>query len=342
MISIDEAKRFDAIDELAGFRSSFVHPAGPDGRDGVYLRTDELGLVPRADVHPGGDAADLMARLVGAEPTSLRATSAPADLADPAAAFVASTDAPALLVDAATLPPQTVEALAAIVGAEVIDTPDGASVTDVLIARITALGATPATIAIGGTSIETGEVVDLEQVVATARNRSCTVGLDLTQRVGNAAVDLDSLQPDVAVWSASRFLCGGDDASTWWYDRAASSGATPSHAVSDRETAALGLIEAAGPDRLHRKARAQTAMLRDHLAEIPGLIWCSPTTPERTGATIVIDCGDRAQQLHDQLAFAGVFVGCRGRRRLTLTPSPLYTSFEDLLKVCEGLAVLLR
>jgi kynureninase len=166
---------------------------------------------------------------------------------------------------------------------------------------------------------KTGEIQDVEAIVARAHEAGAHVVLDAYQSVGTVPLDVTALGIDFAVGGSVKWLCGGPGAG-WLYvrpDLAASlepaltgwqaharpfafepeqdyaEGAarfltgTPNVPALYAATAGYDLVEEVGVERIRARSVEQTTLLIELLDEA-GFTVGSPRDPKRRGGTVVV------------------------------------------------------
>jgi kynureninase len=166
---------------------------------------------------------------------------------------------------------------------------------------------------------KTGEIQDVEAIVAKAHDEGALVVLDAYQSVGTVPLDVTALGVDFAVGGSVKWLCGGPGAG-WLYvrpDLAATleptvtgwqaharpfefepeqdyaDGAarfltgTPNVPALYAATAGYDVVEEVGVERIRERSMEQTALLVELLGE-EGFQVGSPHDPERRGGTVVV------------------------------------------------------
>jgi kynureninase len=169
----------------------------------------------------------------------------------------------------------------------------------------------------------TGEIQNVEAIVARAHEHGALVVLDAYQSVGTVPLDVTALGVDFAVGGSVKWLCGGPGAA-WLYvrpDLAArlepaltgwqaharpfafepeqeyADGAarfltgTPNVPALHAATAGYDVIEEVGVERIRARSMEQTALLVG-LLEDAGYLVGSPRDPARRGGTVVVRTPD--------------------------------------------------
>ncbi len=166
---------------------------------------------------------------------------------------------------------------------------------------------------------KTGEIQDVEAIVARAHQAGALVVLDAYQSVGSVPLDVTRLGVDFAVGGSVKWLCGGPGAG-WLYVRPAlierleptftgwqaharpfafepeqeyASGAarfltgTPNVPALYAASAGYDIIEEVGVERIRERSVGQTTLLVE-LLEGAGFEVASPGDPDRRGGTVVV------------------------------------------------------
>jgi len=165
---------------------------------------------------------------------------------------------------------------------------------------------------------KTGEIQDVEAIVARAHDAGAHVLLDAYQSAGTVPLDVTALGVDFAVGGSVKWLCGGPGAG-WLYVRPDlpdrlepwlagwqaharpfafepemdfADGAarfltgTPNVPALYAATAGYDLIEEVGVERIRERSRAETALLVE-LLDGAGFELTSPRDPDRRGGSVV-------------------------------------------------------
>jgi kynureninase len=206
---------------------------------------------------------------------------------------------------------------------------------------------------------KTGEIQDVEAIVAGAHEVGALVVLDAYQSAGTVPLDVTALGVDFAVGGSVKWLCGGPGAA-WLYvrpDLAATlepaltgwqaharpfafeaeqdyaDGAarfltgTPNVPALYAATAGYDVIEEVGVERIRERSREQTALLVELLDEAgfpPG----GPVDPGRRGGTVVVGVPG-SKRVNRELAERGVI--CDWRPDVGLRLGPHFFNTDDEL-----------
>jgi len=207
---------------------------------------------------------------------------------------------------------------------------------------------------------KTGEIQDVEAIVARAHEEGALVVLDAYQSVGTVPLDVTALGVDFAVGGSVKWLCGGPGAA-WLYvrpDLAATlepaltgwqaharpfafeaeqdyaEGAarfltgTPNVPGLYAATAGYDVVEEVGVERIRNRSQEQTALLVELLDEA-GFPAGGPHDPERRGGTVVVQVPG-SKRVNRELAERGVI--CDWRPDVGLRLGPHFFNTDDELR----------
>ena len=207
---------------------------------------------------------------------------------------------------------------------------------------------------------KTGEIQDVEAIVAAAHEHGAYVVLDAYQSVGTVPLDVTALEVDFAVGGSVKWLCGGPGAG-WLYvrpDLAATleptltgwqaharpfafepeqdyaEGAwrfltgTPNVPALYAATAGYDVIEEAGVGPIRERSLELTTLLIELLDEA-GFPVGSPRDPARRGGTVCVEPPD-SKRVNRRLAERGVI--CDWRPDVGLRLGPHFYNTEDELR----------
>ena len=207
---------------------------------------------------------------------------------------------------------------------------------------------------------KTGEIQDVEAIVAKAHEEGALVVLDAYQSVGTVPLDVTALGVDFAVGGSVKWLCGGPGAA-WLYvrpDLAATlepaltgwqaharpfafeaeqdyaEGAarfltgTPNVPALYAATAGYDVVEEVGVERIRKRSQEQTALLAELLDEA-GFPAGGPHQPERRGGTVVVRVPG-SKRVNRELAERGVI--CDWRPDVGLRLGPHFFNTDDELR----------
>jgi kynureninase len=221
-----------------------------------------------------------------------------------------------------------------------------------------------------------GQLLDMERIGAAARRTDTLLLWDCAHSVGIVPHDFATLQPDGAFWCSYKWLGAGPGAVgglylnrrhfgrspglAGWFGAAKETlfanettirtapgaaalqiGTTPVLALAPL-IGALGVLEAAGIDRLRAGSLARTAFLRRCLDAYAGdaLRIETPAPDHERGGHLTLGHPE-ASRLSRRLRAHGVVPDHRPPDLLRLAPSPLFTSFRDCLVAAQTLGTLL-
>ncbi|MHB1506414.1 MAG: kynureninase [Sulfobacillus sp.] len=232
---------------------------------------------------------------------------------------------------------------------------------------LAALGPDVALVLLPSVVFRTGQLLDMGPITKAARAQGIPIGWDLSHSAGVVPHRLDELDPDFCVFCTYKYLSGGPGApaalylsprhrhqrpALWgWFggDKASQFDMSPAftpalgagafqigspHVLSMAPLkGSLGLLAAAGIDRVRAKSLALTGFiieLTDALLASHGVSIGTPRQPQRRGGHVALHHVDAAQ-LVPALRAAGVVGDFRPPDIIRLCPSPLCTSFSDVL-----------
>lgn len=364
------AKAQDDADDLGRYRDRFEIPHRRDGVAHHYLCGHSLGLMPRTaraavqremerwsalgvDAHFDGDDgwfsfherfAGPLARLLGAETREVVAmNSLTVNLHLMLASFFRPTAGRRkILIERGAFPSDryAVQSQLAFHGLNRLDDlvelapGTGESMLEALEAALQTNGDEIAVVLLPGVQYLTGEALDLAACSAVAKRFGCRVGFDLAHAIGNLDLDLETSNPDFAVWCSYKYLNAGPGAiggcyvnrrhlddrdllrlAGWWgHDKRTRFESVPNFSpIASAEAwqlsnppvlamapleASLDLFEQAGIDSLRRKSIALTGYLemlvREFCADTVDLL--TPADPARRGAQLSLRLGRDANQ----------------------------------------------
>jgi kynureninase len=249
-------------------------------------------------------------------------------------------------------------------GAEIVVAPDDAGVVEAIDERTLLVPVTHVL-------FRTGEIQDVEAIVARAHEVGALVVLDAYQSVGTVPLDVTALGVDFAVGGSVKWLCGGpgagwlyvrpdlaatlEPALTGWYGHARpfafepeqdyAEGAarflagTPNVPALYAATAGYDVIEEIGVERIRARSVEQTTLLIG-LLEAAGFDPGSPREPELRGGTVVVKTPE-FEAVNEELAARGVLVDCRPETGLRLGPH-FFNTDDELRFTVEQIAEISR
>ncbi len=207
---------------------------------------------------------------------------------------------------------------------------------------------------------KTGEIQEIEAIVARAHEVGALVVLDAYQSVGTVPLDVTALGVDFAVGGSVKWLCGGPGAA-WLYvrpelaatlepaltgwqaharpfafepeqDYAEGSArfltGTPNVPALYAATAGYDVIEEVGVERIRERSREQTALLVD-LLDDAGYPAGGPRDPDRRGGTVVVEVPG-SKRVNRELERRGVI--CDWRPEVGLRLGPHFFNTDDELR----------
>ena len=207
---------------------------------------------------------------------------------------------------------------------------------------------------------KTGEIQEIEAIVARAHEVGALVVLDAYQSVGTVPLDVTALGVDFAVGGSVKWLCGGPGAA-WLYvrpelaaslepaltgwqaharpfafepeqDYAAGSArfltGTPNVPALYAATAGYDVIEEVGIERIRERSREQTALLVD-LLDDAGYPAGGPRDADRRGGTVVVEVPG-SKRVNRELERRGVI--CDWRPEVGLRLGPHFFNTDDELR----------
>ena len=247
MTALPSAAHLDATDPLAAFRHEFHLPPGPDGQPCAYLCGNSLGLQPKAAraaveqefasweqhgveghfhgtspwMHYHETLTEAAARLVGARPLEVvvmnnltvnlhlllvsfyRPTATRYKILMEGGAFPSDQYA---IESQARLhgldPAEVIVELVPRAGEHTLRTAD-------IEAKIQELGASLATVLIGGVNYYTGQAFDMAAITRAGHAAGALVGFDLAHAAGNLEMHLHDWDVDFACWCTYKYLNSG-------------------------------------------------------------------------------------------------------------------------------------
>jgi kynureninase len=249
-------------------------------------------------------------------------------------------------------------------GAEIVVASDDAGVVEAIDERTLLVPVTHVL-------FRTGEIQDVEAIVARAHEVGALVVLDAYQSVGTVPLDVTALGVDFAVGGSVKWLCGGpgagwlyvrpdlaatlEPALTGWYGHARpfafepeqdyAEGAarflagTPNVPALYAATAGYDVIEEIGVERIRARSVEQTTLLIE-LLEAAGFDPGSPREPELRGGTVVVKTPE-FEAVNAELAARGVLVDSRPETGLRLGPH-FFNTDDELRFTVEQIAEISR
>lgn len=224
-----------------------------------------------------------------------------------------------------------------------------------------------------------GQLLDIAQLAAAARQRGIPLGFDCAHSAGAVPHQFDAWGVDFAYWCSYKFLNAGPGATGglyvnrrhwdampaltgWWgynkerqfdmvheWEGAEGAGAwqisTPPLLGCAPLRGSLRLFAEAGMNHLRAKSLAQTAYLGS-LLEAGGLTSApynfaigTPRQDSRRGGHLAVEHED-ASRISRALRARGVIPDFRAPNVIRLAPAPLYTSYHQLWQTAQTLRVI--
>ena len=242
-------------------------------------------------------------------------------------------------------------------GAEIVVAPDDRGVAEAIDERTLLVPITHVL-------FKTGEIQDVETIVARAHEAGAYVVLDAYQSVGTVPLDVTELGVDLAVGGSVKWLCGGPGAA-WLYvrpdlqeqlepalvgwqgharpfgfepelERAPGIGrfltGTPNVPALYAATAGYDVIEEVGVEGIRENSLRQTALLIALLEEA-GLEVGTPRDPSRRGGTVTVKVAD-PEAVHAELAAREIL--CDFRPDVGLRLGPHFYNTDEELELAAG------
>jgi kynureninase len=247
---MEEARRLDADDDLAGFRERFHIPASPSGADSVYLCGNSLGLQPRdtetivaalledwrrygVDGHFRGEHPWMPYHEQFAEPLAILTGARTAEVVCMntltvnlhlmmVSFYQPTAERYRLMIEKPAFPSDryAAESQVRYHGLDPADAlievgpRDGESTIreEDILETIEAAGESIALVMLPGVQYYSGQCFDMGTITAAARTRGCRVGWDLAHAVGNVSLSLHDWGADFAIWCNYKYLNGGPGA----------------------------------------------------------------------------------------------------------------------------------
>jgi kynureninase len=237
-----------------------------------------------------------------------------------------------------------------------------------------ALGPDTSLLVLSAVLFRTSQWFDMARLTRAAHAAGARVIWDLSHAVGAVPVELNRIGADAAFWCHYKYLHAGPGAvgglylnrrhsvmrpalPGWWgqtveakFEMGGRHAPAPGAAAWQIGTipilsaaplwGALDLVEAAGIGRVREKSVALTSFLVECIdALLPegatSVRVGSPRDPERRGGHIAVECPGDPAAMTSALESRGVVADYRPPSILRLTPAPLTTRFEDVMRVVE-------
>ena len=242
-------------------------------------------------------------------------------------------------------------------GAEVVVAPDDEGVVEAIDERTLLVPVTHVL-------FRTGQIQDVEAIVAAAHEQGALVVLDAYQSAGAVPLDVTALGVDFAVGGSVKWLCGGPGAAwlsvrpdlaqtlepalTGWHAHARPFAFEPEHDYAEgawrfltgtpnvpglfAATAGYDVVEEVGVERIRARSLEQTTLLIRLLDEA-GLEVVSPRDPAERGGTVVVRVPD-PDSVCAELAALGTI--CDSRPEVGLRLGPHFFNTDEELHRAVG------
>jgi kynureninase len=216
---------------------------------------------------------------------------------------------------------------------------------------------------LGGVQYISGEVLDMELITHTCRERGIAIGWDLAHAVGNVELDLHAWSPDFAVWCCYKYLNGGPGTlgglfvperhfgpdtprlAGWWgykkqtrfkmakgFDPIAGADgwalSNPPILAMAPLKATLPMFEVVGMATLREKSRAMIQKARRGLEALEG--WHIFTPDEPQSGNMLTLSRPNARPYFDALTQAHIVGDWREPGIIRVSFCPLYTTEDDV------------
>jgi kynureninase len=217
----------------------------------------------------------------------------------------------------------------------------------------------------------TSQRFEMARLTRHAQAAGARVIWDLSHAVGVAPVELNRIGADAAFWCHYKYLHAGPGAvgglylnrrhhgirpalPGWWgqtteakFEMSGRHAPAPGAAAWQIGTipilaaaplwGALDVVEAAGIGRIREKSMALTSFLIECVDRVlpEQMRVGSPRDPERRGGHVALECLGDAPAILTRLESRGVVADYRPPNVLRLTPAPLTTRFEDVVRMVE-------
>jgi kynureninase len=218
---------------------------------------------------------------------------------------------------------------------------------------------------------KSGEIQNVEAIVARARDAGAHVVLDAYQSAGTVPLDVTALGVDFAVGGSVKWLCGGPGAA-WLYVRPdlvdrlepALTGwqaharpfafepeleyaegiarfltGTPNVPALYAATAGYDVVEEIGVERIRESSLRQTQLMIDG-ADERGFGVRSPREPERRGGTVTVHVPE-FEAVHRELTEREILCDFRPDAGIRLGPH-FYNTDDDVLRALDQIAEILE
>ncbi len=245
-------------------------------------------------------------------------------------------------------------------GAELEILPDAAAVAEAIDER-TLL------VPISHVLFRTGEIQDVEPVIARAREVGAVVVLDAYQSVGTVPLDVTALGVDFALGGSVKWLCGGPGAGwlyvrpelaerleptlTGWQAHARPFGFEPEQDYAEgagrfltgtpnvpalyAATAGYDIVAEVGVEAIRTRSMRHTALIAE-LADAAGFELVSPREPERRGGSVVVRTPEFVA-VQQELEARGILCDARPDAGIRLGPH-FFNTDDEIRRAVEQMA----
>ena len=232
-------------------------------------------------------------------------------------------------------------------------------------------GESIALVMFGGVNYYTGQAFDMERITAAGQKQGCVVGFDLAHGAGNLRIHLHDWNVDFAVWCTYKYLNSGPGGVSgcfvherhafepdlprfagWWGNDPETRFTMPAQFVPQRGAAgwqlsnaqilpmaahwaALSLFDRAGMDALRRKSEALTGYLEFLLQRNKDFEILTPADIHARGCQLSIRIQGDAKGAVNRLKVNGIIADYRVPDVIRVAPTPMYNTFEDVLRFSE-------
>ena len=220
----------------------------------------------------------------------------------------------------------------------------------------------------------TGHVLDMAYISRHAKKKGIVLGCDMAHAAGNICLDLHNQNIDFAVGCSYKYLCSGPGGpglafvhekhhknnyprmSGWWGNDPAKRfnmhleqdflpfGGASSWQVSTPSllsliplSNALEVFYRVGIEEIRKKSKLQVEFLLKAInyPKQTSFEIVTPHNPEKRGAQVSIKIKKGAREVVEKLNSKGIICDFRPPNIIRVTPSPLYTTFREILEFSE-------
>jgi kynureninase len=239
-----------------------------------------------------------------------------------------------------------------------------------------------ALVILGGIQYYTGQFFNIRAISKAAHDAGAIVGFDLAHAIGNVPLNLHDDEVDFAVWCSYKYLNSGPGGiagafvhskhardlsrprfAGWWghneRDRfLMKKGFQPMPGVDGWQLSNVPILQAAahlasleifrkaGINKLRKKSITLTGYLEYLLYAIDPdgkhFEILTPANPDERGCQLSILLKHDGKKIFTSIQKKGIIVDWREPDVIRLAPAPLYNSFEDVYKVCDGFKQILK